>query len=65
MKALVVQTNSIIFGKTSEEIRQDIIRQYRDGGIIVLDKGDVVREMEFDTVIINDNTTRKEDVDTG
>lgn len=52
-KALLVITNTILSEKTCEEIRADILRQYHEGGVIVLDNGTRYEVVEFDAVQVN------------
>lgn len=49
-KALIVRVNTLMEEKTEEEIRADILRQYHEGGVIVLDNGIKYEVVEFDTV---------------
>lgn len=52
-KALIVKINTILSEKTYEEIRADILRQYHEGGVIVLDSGIECEVVEFDSVEVN------------
>ena len=37
-RALVIKANSFMADKEIEELRKDVIRQYNDGGVIVVPK---------------------------
>lgn len=55
MKVLVIKPNRLLFNeKNIEAIRQDILRQIDDGGIIVIDQSSDVQVMEFDAVKVVD-----------
>lgn len=55
-KALLVKINTILSEKTCEEIRADILRQYHEGGVIVLDNRMEYEVVEFDSVEVNNGS---------
>lgn len=54
-RALIVKFNSILGEQTAEELRQEILKQYNDGGVIVVDHSYITEVVEFDTVIVKDS----------
>ena len=55
MKVLVIKPNRFLFNEKSiEAIRQDILRQIDNGGVIVIDQSSDVQVMEFDAVKVVD-----------
>ena len=55
-KALIIKYNSILENIPAETIRQEILRQYNAGGIIVLDKSYQCEVVEFDSLEVKDET---------
>lgn len=53
-RGLVIKADTFIDDKDIEEIRQDVIRQYNNGGVIVVPKRYEIIEVEFDHVIVED-----------
>lgn len=53
-RGLVIKANTFMVEKEIEEIRQDVIRQYNNGGVIVVPKHFEVIEVEFDHVRAED-----------
>lgn len=49
-RALVIKAEPFMADKRIEEIRKDVIRQYNDGGVIVVPKHFEVIEVDFDNV---------------
>lgn len=49
-KALVVRMNRLLDRQAVEDIREDILRQYHESGVIVLDNGIEYEAVEFDNV---------------
>lgn len=54
-RALVVKCNNFLEDKEMDEIRQDILLQYNNGGVIILPKSYEVIEVEFDRVIVEES----------
>lgn len=52
-KALIVKINTMLEEISKEEMRQYILRQYHEGGVIVLDNGIKHEVVEFDAVQVN------------
>ena len=52
-KALMVRINTIMCEMSEEELRAEILRQYHNGGVIVLDNSIKYEVVEFDTVQVN------------
>ena len=53
-RALVVKGNFWIEDTTPEQVREDVLRRYNNGGVIVLPKSYEVTEVEFDNVRAED-----------
>lgn len=49
-KALLVRVNLMLSEKSQEEIRENILRQYHKGGVIVVDNIMSCEVVEFDAV---------------
>lgn len=49
-RALVIKVNPYMHNESLEEIRQEVLRQYNAGGVIVISKFYEVTEVEFDSV---------------
>lgn len=54
-RALVVKCNVFLEDKEMDEIRQDVLRQYDNGGVIILPKSYDVIEVDFDRVIVKED----------
>lgn len=58
-RALIVKFNTILGEITAEELRQEILGQYRDGGVIVVDRSYITEVIEFDTVEVKGSSPTK------
>ena len=67
MKKLIIKVNCMLHPKKMEQLRQEIEKQFYNGGVIALDSrfGCEVIEVEADTVeVVSNADTRKENLDT-